>query len=369
MASLSKIGVGHAKLPELLKAADKVKPDAPGFASVSFHSLRLMMASGKKQEARARLDAVLSHGGRAWLPATRNLFLALGLRLARNFDELLQYAQRVSLGTTFDEDDQELPDLTQVKATVLFDVDGAKVLNREIPLALLRQAATSDTLPAHLRREVAIAAWVRSVVLDNKVMGKEMVPILEGLAPELKESLHAYVSAESPEARRFAAVFLILKSPGLRPVVNAGLPRRTLMDKIDNFRDNWWCPLDPAVKPITEHSVLMEKEARFRGALSVDTNPETWEFFDEAQRTAAKAESARLSASGAGPNYLSRQVVEWVKRNPGDPRAAEALHLAVRSTRYGCTDQETTKFSKAAFQLLHKQYPNSSWAKKTKYWY
>jgi len=52
-----------------------------------------------------------------------------------------------------------------------------------------------------------------------------------------------------------------------------------------------------------------------------------------------------------------------------DPRVPEALHLAVRSTRYGCTDDNTTKFSKQAFQLLHKNYPKSEWAAKTKYWF
>ena len=63
------------------------------------------------------------------------------------------------------------------------------------------------------------------------------------------------------------------------------------------------------------------------------------------------------------------QVLAWAKRTPDDPRMPEALHLAVRSTRYGCTNAKTTQFSKQAFQLLHKQYPKSPWAQQTKYWY
>jgi hypothetical protein len=47
----------------------------------------------------------------------------------------------------------------------------------------------------------------------------------------------------------------------------------------------------------------------------------------------------------------------------------EALHIAVTSTRYGCTDKDTGRWSKAAFQLLHKRYPKSEWAKKTPYWF
>ena len=83
----------------------------------------------------------------------------------------------------------------------------------------------------------------------------------------------------------------------------------------------------------------------------------------------AEKERARLIDLGSAPDYLCRQVIEWARVQPNDPRLPEALHLAVRSTRYGCTDKETGKFSKAAFDLLHKRFPNSEWAQKTKYWY
>ena len=54
---------------------------------------------------------------------------------------------------------------------------------------------------------------------------------------------------------------------------------------------------------------------------------------------------------------------------PPDPQVPEALHLAVRATRHGCTDNETSQWSKKAFQLLHRRYPKSEWAVKTKYHY
>ena len=45
------------------------------------------------------------------------------------------------------------------------------------------------------------------------------------------------------------------------------------------------------------------------------------------------------------------------------------MHLAVRATRYGCTDDETSQWSSKAFQLLRRRYPKSEWAAKTKYHY
>ena len=47
----------------------------------------------------------------------------------------------------------------------------------------------------------------------------------------------------------------------------------------------------------------------------------------------------------------------------------ESLHLAVRATRYGCSDAETGKFSKQAFDLLHQRYAKTPWAQETPYWY
>jgi hypothetical protein len=92
-------------------------------------------------------------------------------------------------------------------------------------------------------------------------------------------------------------------------------------------------------------------------------------FVEKNQGETASLEWARLVSLGIAPNYLSQFVTEWAKQNPEDPRIPEALHLAVRSTRYGCTDKETGKFSRAAFELLHQRYPKSLWAKKTPYWY
>jgi hypothetical protein len=47
--------------------------------------------------------------------------------------------------------------------------------------------------------------------------------------------------------------------------------------------------------------------------------------------------------------------------------AAEALSIAVNRWKYTCTDQ--SDLPRIAFQLLHRQLPDTEWAKRTKYWY
>ena len=130
---------------------------------------------------------------------------------------------------------------------------------------------------------------------------------------------------------------------------------------MDSYRDNWWC----AAAPTSLSELPSEGEGKKDPAASASRIPE----FLRASQTVAAAEAAKLRALGTGPNYLAQTAINWATKNPTDARAPEALHLAVRSTRYGCTDKETGRWSKAAFDLLHRRYPNSSWAKETKYWF
>ena len=155
-----------------------------------------------------------------------------------------------------------------------------------------------------------------------------------------------YLAATSAADRRFAAVFAVLRNPGLSPFVRGGVPRTTRLDRIDNYRENWWCA---------------PSEGDEGGGLTA--------CFPGPQRAEARLEQAKLRAAGPAPNYLARQVLDYARSNPGDPRIPEALALAVRATRFGCVDADTTKWSRAAFALLHRQYPASPWAKATRYGY
>jgi len=50
---------------------------------------------------------------------------------------------------------------------LLFDSDSTRILNEEMPLELLKDAATRSVLPPHPRREIALATWVRAFLLGN----------------------------------------------------------------------------------------------------------------------------------------------------------------------------------------------------------
>jgi hypothetical protein len=219
-------------------------------------------------------------------------------------------------------------------------------------------------LPPNLRRDVTQAAWLRSVLLGDYRTADELTPTLNELVPAMSPLLESFTSAAQPDAKKFAALYTWLKFPGLEPIVDTGIGRESPLEQQDEYRDNWWC-----------------RSAFYATATSDTENPDKPEpsplidpsrfpvFLTRAQRAAAAKEYSMLIALGPAPNYLARQVVQWGTANPDDPHVPEALHLAVKTTRYGCTNKDTGRWSKAAFDLLHKQYPRSTWAKQTPYWF
>jgi hypothetical protein len=368
VAAISKAPGQNPKAGALLSAAANVDSASPAFASLSYHSVRLLIAGDRASEARTMLDKILAGDRQNLSPSALNLVLAQRMTLARNMDEFLQSAQRVPAGFSDDSDGREIPDdesstkETTKDAKVFFDLDGANAFNRAMPVALIEEAANSKALAANLRRDVAQAAFVRAAMIDDRITANQAAAFLQGMYPQLREFLTAYQKAATPDARRFAAVFVSLKFPGLRPYVSAGVGRTTALEEIDSYRDNYWCAQPPT--PMSGSGAQGEGEEG-----KAKPKPIRAPEFLRSSQTLAATQFAALQALGTAPNYFCRIAIAWTEKNPADPRSPEALHLSVRSTRYGCTDDQTGRWSKAAYDLLHRQYPNTTWARNTKYWF
>jgi hypothetical protein len=357
VAALSKVDAQNPAVAQLQQAAGSIPPSSPAFPSVSFHVIRLDIAGARWARARTRLEELLHRHRAAFNASSLNLLLQQRLTVSSNLDEFLTFAQRIPAGFSWDEDGRELPvegddlgDANRVNGKPLFDSDAAEILNRHLPLALLKEAALNNRLPDHLRRDVAQATWLRAVVLNNEATASALAPTMKSLIPELVPLLDDYARHPEPAARKFSGIYAWLKFPGMEPVVDAGSGRGTPLKEQDSYRDNWWCS-----------AALAEPATKEKRSLPI--------FLSAAQQTIADAEFATLSSFGAAPNYLCRQVIEWATQHPRDPRVPEALHLAVKSTRYSCTDKQTGKWSKAAYDFLHQRYPGNTWTKQTPYWF
>jgi hypothetical protein len=377
VAALSKAGAGDADSAALIAAVDRLGPNAPAYATASFHRIRLLMESGDRAGARTRLDTILQNQS-AFPPSAVNQFLHQRMLLATTLEEFLRYAQRQPAAFTWGDDGREIPidqkelsadaDLKQLAGRTLFDGDSVQIMNERLPLSLLQEAAGSRLLPDHLRKRLALAAWTRAVILNNEETAKALAPVLAALAPEMKALLAEYMSATNPANARAVALYTLLKFPGTRPFVDASVGRTTPLNQRDIFRDNWWCGDVANTESSGDESESAGETAPTNNGAS-KPNTLQLDFLTGAQSDAGKRERAQLSSLGSGPNYLARETVEWANRMPNNPRIPEALHLAVMATRYSCTDKETGPLSRAAWQLLHSRYKNTAWARKTPYWF
>jgi len=204
--------------------------------------------------------------------------------------------------------------------------------------------------------------------LRDDSLAAALSPALQRLVSVLTEPLQRYLKAPDAASRKFAATWLMLRFPGTRPYVTTGFGRLTPLEGLDHLRDNWWCALPPGMpngapgygQPFNLSEPLQ--------ALYGNRGPQA-SFLSPQQRDQAKRELVDLGQVPLAPNYLAASVLEWVRLHPEDPRAPEALHLTVSATRYACGDAHTSEYSKQAFQFLHEHYPDSEWARKTKYWY
>jgi len=370
IAALSKVEPQHTQAARLQEAAEKITPDSPAFATASFQSLRLDISAGRANEARAKLDDLLGKHRSRFDFSSLSLLQRQRMIVSISLDDFLTYAPRLPAGFSWDEDGRELPaeesevgeEMKGMQGKALFDADAAEILNRRMPLALFSQVASNSHLPDNLRRDVTQAAWLRAVLLGDTTTATALVPKLKSVVPELSPLLNEYVSARAPAAKKFAGIYAWLKFPGLEPVVDTGVGRQGPLDEQDSYRDNWWCS---ATFSPSETDPTEEK----KHATEIPADKRIPIFLTAAQRATAEKQYATLFALGAAPNYLCRQVIEWATANPGDKRVPEALHLAVMTTRHGCTDKQTGKWSKAAYDFLRQHYPNSAWTKQTPYWF
>jgi hypothetical protein len=363
IVALARVEPDDPTAPTLLAVAADVPLASPAYLSVSFFRLRLLARCGRQVEARRGLDALLSRSSAPLPDSSRNLLLMLRAEVATDVRDFVAHAARVPVRI-------EYADSSPGPHEPLFDDDAAFVLNTRLPLATLLVIAQSNVLPENLRRDVALATWVRSVLLGDEPSGDIAAGILAEVAPRWRDDLQAYREAPDRDARRFVAAYLLLKLPAAASYLEPGVGRMMQWDRIDSYRRNWWSR-SPSREGYDGPWFRPEPWAR-NGAfrlIGITLDDGFPGLVSARDRTAARADVDRILAVGNAPNFLARAVLPWARAHPDDPRVPEALHLVVRATRYGNGDDETGGLSRQAFRLLHERYPDDEWSRRTPYWF
>ncbi len=258
------------------------------------------------------------------------------------------------------------------------------------------------------------AAWIRAFALHDwrDVFG--WLPDVRANFPQLAPDTDRIEKAWLPVTKRHLALLLALKVPGFVAQPSdgrgMGIPTGVTWGVNVNANDvfafddwnpsdgNWWCPVEqdtywvllhPTAKPPTPEEQLERSADQIGSNPDMYTYPfQTWGGPDNADADFfgfvpvgrfgdGGAELNAVRATGSSTQRMAEDAVMWGKNSNwlervtgGDEYLPEALHLAVRATRYGCRrPADNGPWSRAAFVMLHDRFPKSVWAAQTPYWF
>ena len=364
VAALWTAAASDTAVPALLDAASKVPPTSPAFATTAFLRVRLLIQLNDLTAARSALAALPAAPGPGIDVETVNLLQAARFTVAATLDELLAAAPR-AIVAAIGPDPPDQP-VKYTKAT--WDDDVAAVFNSRMPLDRLVEAAESTRLPTRLRHRVAQAAFTRAVLLQRSEPGiraARVMVALETASSEaaLRADVRRYIAATDEAARARIAVLTLLGTPGLSINVGGRDDDETYAYDMPasefghTFPRNWWCKVEDGAGQGAATLIVT-------GGVPFPT------FITDAERRATATELESLKATGTPREYLAAAAIDWARQRRTDPEAAQALALAIEGWRWSsCDDNKKSDLPRRAFALLHRQYPDSEWAKQTKYWY
>lgn len=337
------------------RAAEAVPASSPLYLHLRYHLLRLQIEGGQAGAADAEVSRLLAHPPQPMDTATRNRWLALKLVTAPTLEAFLAAAPRqvaeTGAGTPIARSDaaSAAPAASTPAAPVMgLDDDFPRRLYRALPLSVLKTLPTRPDLPVAVKPGLIEALWTRAVLLGDWATADTWAPTLAQGRGTTAHLYTRFVQATTPEAKRLAATVIFVNTPELHP---------HRVDPQGNDTE-WGC---------------QGWGTGAQDALAL-TPPA---FLSPAQQAEARREQALLDALPNRNAYLAPTLLAWAQGKPADPEAPKALHFFVASTRNECRPPVPANgqpapeptYSREAFRLLHKLWPDSDWARTTKYYY
>ena len=301
-----------------------------------------------------------------------NLYQGLRMRAASTLDEALEFAPRKILVRVSEEQSslaecQEVMknpkrkyDCKQPAGDAEFDRDAATLFNEEMPLNRLADVALKKGLPENMEQALAEMVWVRSVLMGDDASAAKVLPLL----PEK-------IRAEAGAGTDFRPTVTLVRNPGLRPYLDAGVQRSYSYDFVESYRDNWWC----RKWDLNESDSYWQQRVMARFPMTeMEPAPA---FLSAEERSLAKQESAKLRGMDSADVVLGQRILTYAKAHPEDPDVPEALFLVLRMVRYSCgtlggpTDEASrneqhleNEVREGAARILRQRYAASPWTKK-----
>ncbi|MCB1049375.1 MAG: hypothetical protein H6510_17335 [Acidobacteria bacterium] len=352
LTQLYSVKADDPQLSALLAWVDTLQPDNPAYATALARAISLNTQSGHLQAARRHWAKLQQFA------ATRpediplaNECASLGLSLCEDWPSLFARLPRKVWATDFQTDFGQSVEWN-------FDQDALALFNSYLPLNRWIQFAQSPHLPERLRLGVAEVAMTRALLLQDFQALEAITKLLPKTNAYQSVSEHL-LTLTDPEETKIQTVFFLLQNPGLTIELRANRFEWVDPAYSDSIRGNWW----PSQIQYFYGWRAPYAESKGQGLLKIPV------VVTGNEQDQAEQELQKLKQCVPAPDYMTRQWLALAESYPNHPLIAEGLFLAIRATRYGERGEQTSQWSRRAFTLLHKRYPDSEWAKKAKYWY
>jgi len=324
----------------LLAALSKVPEGHPGAATFMLQRLRL----GSREDGLRIASALMERPDITSDYSARNRVREYRLWHAADLADFCRDAQRES-GVAFDPDTLLRSGTPAPKSEPIWgwDADAKWILNYELPhSALIDVAQRTACLPA-LRSVARSMAWSRAV------LRKDVVGAREALAVTIKVNGHSL----SPQLTRVVAIKddrTFLLEGGLM----IGTAQTWGACRMASSQAGAYTPYEATV--IANLSPSLGRFAK--NVLSAERYAQ-WQ-----------QERKEFDALPDLDSVWMQNVLALAEAFPGDQRVPGLLREAVYRTRMnGCAERSAGALSKAAFELLKRNYPKSKEALTTKYWF
>jgi ketosteroid isomerase-like protein len=332
---------------DLEKASLQVAPDAPEYATLQLALARHYRLGQQAAKARAISDAALANRDSI---SARNLFLQERFAVAATPAEAAGYLMRAQ-SNRYDTDTGEQAKATTKPATLA--ADGRRWLNSGLAAADLLALGADTRLPQPVRARIGVAAWMRFDLLGQEADAIKAAQQIEQTSQVLAPLMRQYRALSDARERRH---WMLLNAAryNLTPMAGAFWATEITLQPPEETTAGMWCKMP----------------AKAGGSYAEDVEPEQVPAMPQTGDAALRdKELARLAALKTATGFLGEHVIQRVATTPKDPDLPWLLHVVVQSTRGGCLDDDAKSLSKRAFNLLHKRYGGTEWAKKTPYFY
>lgn len=387
MAAASLVPVSAAaddpREAQLQAALAAVPAEHPArFAATQLRAQRLF-AQGRFEAARELVAPSVDSPLIAHSLSGQNLVKALLLPTASSEEEWRRLAIRPVVARNDPEAQEARP--SAVPLASAFDDDVARFLNTRAPLAMWLRLAADPALAPALRDTLLETAWTRAVLAEDYAAARRAAALRTASAPKPTAQAPARSSGQGPDPlagmRRSMALATTDKAAWRRLLLER-MASTTETLQPPHWPDAGWdirpTPLRPGLVRTYDRGATIGSYGKWCHTLGVPTTgPQAAgqadfdmpAFLPQPERAQQAALVARLRAVPQDSVYFTQESLALMQRDRADPLVPQALSVAVKMARYTCQDKAVGDWSRKGLQALHANYPTSSWAAGTPYWY